>query len=136
MALQLREYIVEKSEIPVGRACRQGSDPSRAILGITLNSFIGLSIRDLSFDTAHIQIHPVGKQIIIAIAGTFWVRVESAVVMGAHVTANTITGQLSTKSIGAKQILISGARWITTQITSNELAEVYLDGTIPKQLKE
>ena len=75
--------------------------------------------------------YPVGNGINIAIAGIFWVLVESAVTVGADVTADTTTGQLSSAAAAAGQILISGARWMTAQTTANGLAQVYLDGTIP-----
>ena len=116
MGLQLREYIVEKSAIPVGRACTQGSDSDRALLGITSNSCIGISINNGKL------IHPVGDIIIIAISGMFWVLVESPVRMGDNVTANTTTGQLSSATPGSDQILISGAHWMTAQETANRLA--------------
>ena len=129
-------YVVETAVIPVGRACRQGTDYNQALLGIAANTFIGLSIRERTYgpersNTSGGLEYPVGNGINIAIAGIFWVLVESAVTVGADVTADTTTGQLSSAAAAAGQVLISGARWMTAQTTANGLAQVYLDGTIP-----
>ena len=129
-------YVVETAVIPVGRACRQGTAANQALLGVSTNTFIGISIRERTYgpeqsDSSGNLTYPVGKGVNIAISGIFWVLVESAVAVRNNVTADTTTGQLSTAAASSSQILIAGARWMTTQSTAGGLAQVYLDGTIP-----
>ena len=131
----IHPYVVETAVIPVGVACQQGTNAEDAKVGIAANKFIGISIRDRTYgpeNTSNKKLqYPVGQGINILIRGIVWVEVESAVTVGANVTAKTTTGALSTAAVSGTQILISGARWLTAQSSANGLAQLYLDGSLP-----
>lgn len=130
--------IVENSDgVPFGRAVGRGVADRGCRLGAgAATDFLGISVRDVTLapvtaDSAYVDEYQQRALAGILFRGDIWVQVESAVVDGADVTFNTLTGKLSSAAAGGSQFAITGARWLDTQATVNGLARVRLSGALP-----
>ena len=102
-------YVVESSAIPVGRACRQGTNANQAQLGIRTNEYVGVSIRERTYgpESSNLNgqlMYPVGKGVNVLIRGIVGVEVADAVMFRNNVTADYFSGQLSTKTASGYEL--------------------------------
>ena len=111
-----------------GYACQQGATPERAIAGIAAGTFRGILAIDRTRQPGDEDTYVAGVMATVMWRGDIWVPVESAVVAGNDVSADTVTGQLSSAAAASTQIVIAGARWMTSQATAGGLARVRLSG--------
>ena len=133
--------------IPFGRAVRQGTDNDQIIAGVDgptsgtetdVTDYLGLTVLDHSLLAGGADATKRGRYLLGDIAavmsrGEMLVKVEAAVTVGAIVSVNPTTGQLSAKAgsttNGSEQYVIPGARWMTAAAT-DALAIVRLTGYI------
>ncbi len=126
-----RTYICETSAgIAFGVAVQQGADANKAKVGIATGKFIGITIKDPTRAPDDSDKYDDGANMAVLYRGTIWVKAESAVTVGADVTAKTTTGALSSAAAATGQIAISGARWMTAA-SAGKLAQVQLSGALP-----
>ena len=125
-------YLVEDSAgVPFGIACQLGTSPQHVKLGIAANKFIGISVKDTTLDPSDDDKYDEGTHASIIYRGDIWVAAGAAVTAGQDVSAVTTTGVLSSAAAASTQIVIAGARWMTTQATAGGLAIVRLSGELP-----
>ena len=105
----IRPYIVEMGMIPAGRACKQGTGYNQATLGVIDTDFIGVSLRDrlydqYSGDRNNNPTYERGHSVNLLTTGMVWVNTDDVVNAGDNVTANAITGVLSSKDVSGHRI--------------------------------
>ena len=116
--------------IDFGVAVQQGTAYDQAEAGIATATFRGVTVLDKTLNPGQNDTYVVGDIASILYRGDIWVEVEAAVTVGANVTADTTTGQLSTAAVSNSQILIAGATWVTAA-AADGLAIVRFSGELP-----
>lgn len=125
--------------IKFGYAVKKGTNDDQVAVGVTGNAssphhvedFLGITVQDHArLGGTPTDAYDKGAIAACITQGDVWVPVEAAVTVGAAVTIDETTGQLSAATAADEQFLLPGARWMTAQATANGLAVVRLVGEI------
>lgn len=125
--------------IGFGLAVSQGSNDNGCILGSAAASgtfvsttFVGITVNDIFRyppDATHTDEYAQNDVAGVLSDGDIWVSPDNAVVDGANVTFNRLTGRLSSAAAAEDQPSVPGARWMTTA-AANGIAKVRLTGQL------
>lgn len=115
--------------IGFGLAVGKGSGDNGAILGGAANTFLGLTVRDVTLMNDTVDKYAQYQNMGVMTKGKMWVVPEADVTDGDNVVYDTATGRLSSVAADGTHILIAGARWEKTA-TAGNLSIVRLSGTV------
>ena len=106
--------------IPFGRVVHQGAEINSCAVGgeagpnpFLADKYLGIAVRDITQDNEDGRYND-NAHVNVASEGDIAVRVETAVVYGAIVTFDAVTGQLSQQAAAAGQPRIPRAKWMTS----------------------
>lgn len=118
--------------IPFGVVVSQGAADKGALIGAAAASnFVGITISDKTIQNdGGADGYNQYDNMAVMYRGTIWVTAGGAVNDGDDVTFNSTTGVLSSIASGAGQLVINGARWMTTA-GNGGLAKIRLSGSLP-----
>lgn len=109
-----------------GIAVSQGSVSDKGvIIGGTSEGFRGITIRDVTLESANLDKYPRYSNVGVLTRGKIWCLPSHAVAPGDQVYFVPGTGVLTNQSSGNE--VINGARWVTTAV-ADALAVVELSG--------
>jgi len=111
--------------IGFGRACSQGAADRGAILGGTSEGFQGISVRDITLESAQGDEYAQYQGMSLMDRGEIWVKPSHSVAPSDQVYFVPATGVLTNQSSGNE--IVNGAEWRSTA-EANALALVYLSG--------
>lgn len=109
-----------------GIAVSQGSADKGVVIGGTRVTFRGITVRDITLESADLDKYPQYSNVGVMTEGKIWCTPSHAVAPGDAVYFVAATGVLTNQS-GGNQGPINGARFVTTAV-ADALAVVELNG--------